>query len=242
MKGPNADRATPSATVNGTRSRPSNFLGIRTTDKVLEFGPGEGWYTELLAPVLSKRGKLFVTLTDPNGSQQERSTLYGKRTQLALDSLPEAYGAVERVILSPASPALTIPNDTLDVVLLFRGAHGMFNAGTLETWLLEFNRALKPKGILGIEQHRAALGTDPAVTAKQGYLPEAFVIEQVEKAGFKLVKKSEVNANPRDTKDYANGVWALPPTLRGGDVEREKYSAIGESDRMTLEFRKVTKP
>ncbi len=99
---------------------------------MLEFGPGEGWYTELLAPVLSKRGKLFVTLTDPNGSQQERSTLYGKRTQLALDSLPEAYGAVERVILSPASPALTIPNDTLDVVLLFRGAHGMFNAGTLK--------------------------------------------------------------------------------------------------------------
>lgn len=216
------------------------FLGLQTNQKVLEYGPGEGWYTELLAPVLAKRGKLFVTLTDPNGSREDRPTYYGKRTQLALDSLPEAYANVERVLFSPAQPSLAIPDATLDTVLLFRGAHGMFNAGTLDAWLAEFNRTLKPKGVLGIEQHRAAPGADPAVTSKQGYLPEAFVIEQVEKAGFKLVKKSEINANPKDTKDYADGVWALPPTLKGGETDKGKYVAIGESDRMTLKFVKAT--
>jgi predicted methyltransferase len=218
------------------------FLGVQPNHHVLEYGPGEGWYTELLAPVLSTRGKLFVTLTDPDGSQEQRMTLYGKRTQLALASLPEAYSNVERVVLSPPAATLAIADNTLDSVLLFRGAHGMVNAGTFEAWLTEFNRTIKPKGILGIEQHRAIAGSDPALTSKQGYLPEAFVIEQVEKAGFKLVKKSEINANPKDTKDYADGVWALPPSLRGGETDKAKYVAIGESDRMTLKFAKVAKP
>lgn len=218
------------------------FLGIQPHHQVLEYGPGGGWYTELLAPVLSKRGKLSVTLTDPNGSREQRATLYGKRTSLVLDALPEAYAKVERVVVNPTSPVLSTPDATLDHVLLFRGAHGMVNAGTLDAWLAEFHRTLKPKGTLGIEQHRAAPGADIAVTSKQGYLPEAFVIEQVEKAGFKLAAKSEVNANPRDTKDYADGVWALPPSLRGGETDKAKYVAIGESDRMTLKFIKVAAP
>jgi predicted methyltransferase len=215
------------------------FLGVQPNHKVLEYGPGEGWYTELLAPVLSARGKLFVTLTDPNGPK-DRPTYYGKRTQLFLDALPEAYSKVERVTFDPKQPALTaIPSDSLDVVLLFRSAHGMNNAGTLDAWLTEFHRVLKPKAILGVEQHRATVGADPAVSSKQGYLPEAFVIEQAQKAGFKLVAKSEINANPKDTKDHPDGVWSLPPTLRQGQTDREKYTAIGESDRMTLKFSKV---
>jgi predicted methyltransferase len=123
-----------------------------------------------------------------------------------------------------------------------RSMHGMYNNGTLEAWLAAFHRALKPGGVLGVAQHRA----DPAKTAdqtsKQGYLPEAFVIEQVEKAGFKLDAKSEVNANPKDDRDHPEGVWTLPPTLRLGDQDRAAYVAIGESDRMTLRFVKVAPP
>lgn len=219
-----------------------SFLGVQPSHAVLEYGPGEGWYTELLAPALAKRGKLYVTLNDPAGPTSERATFYGKRTQLQLDSLPEAYGAVERVVVDPKQPTLSIADASLDVVLLFRGTHGMVNSGTLETWLSEFHRTLKPKGILGIEQHRAAAGADAAETSKSGYLPEAFVIDQVQKAGFKLAAKSEINANPKDTRDHANGVWSLPPTLAGGDTDRDKYVAIGESDRMTLKFIKTDRP
>src|SRR5690606_20890769 len=196
-----------------------------------------------LAPALAKRGKLFVTLADPNGPTTERATLYAKRTQLKLDSLPEAYGGVQRIVIDPKHPGVTsLPDESLDVVLSFRGAHGMVNGGSLEAWLSEFHRVLKPKGILGIEQHRAAAGADPVASAKGGYLPEAFVIEQLQNAGFKLAAKSEINANPKDTKDHPKGVWSLPPSLGDGETDRDKYIAIGESDRMTLKFIKSAKP
>jgi predicted methyltransferase len=112
----------------------------------------------------------------------------------------------------------------------------MQNSGTLDTWLRELHQALAPKGILGIVQHRARADAAVEESSKQGYLPEAWVIQKVEAAGFELAAKSEVNANPKDTKDYPEGVWALPPTLKRGDKDREKYVAIGESDRMTLKF------
>ena len=115
----------------------------------------------------------------------------------------------------------------------------MANAGTLDAWLAQFHKALKPKGVLGIEQHRAAANADPVESSKKGYLPEAWVIQKVEAAGFKLAGKSEINANPKDTKDHPNGVWALPPTLQVPEQDRAKFAAIGESDRMTLKFVKV---
>lgn len=214
------------------------FFGVKPNQSVLEYGPGEGWYTELLAPLLVKNGKLYVTENDPKGSREVRGTLYGLRTQYFLDKLPELYGKVEPVVLDPKSPKLPLESK-LDVVLVFRGLHGMNNNKQLGDWLAEFHRALKPKGILGIEQHRAAAGQNPDEASKHGYLPEAFVIEQIEKAGFKLVSRSEMNANPKDTKDYPEGVWSLPPTLREGEKNRDKYLAIGESDRMTLKFEKV---
>jgi predicted methyltransferase len=216
-------------------------FGIKVNQTVLEYGPGEGWYTELLAPALAKSGKLLVTMGDANGPKDERSTLYALRTKYFLEKLPEVYGKVEPVAVNGKAPRLSL-DGKLDAVLLIRGAHGMYNNKLLGTWLAEFHRALKPKGVLGIEQHRAAAGTSPDETSKHGYLPEAFVIEQVEAAGFKLAAKSEINANPKDTKDYPEGVWSLPPTLREGDKNRDKYLAIGESDRMTLKFVKVDKP
>jgi len=115
----------------------------------------------------------------------------------------------------------------------------MINNGSLNAWLAEMHHALKPKGVLGIEQHRAPADANPTESAKKGYVPEKWLIEQVEAAGFKLAGKSEINANPKDTKDYEGGVWTLPPSLSKKDKDRDKYVAIGESDRMTLKFVKA---
>jgi predicted methyltransferase len=213
------------------------FFGFKPTFTVLEYGPGEGWYTEVLAPPLAKKGKLLITSPDPNGPADQRTTFYGERTKSFLERSPELYGKVEVVVIDPKAPDLKL-DGTLDLALVIRGMHGMVNGGTLDTWLTELNAALKPKGVLGIVQHRAKPDAVAEVSSKQGYLPEKWVIEKVKAAGFKLAGKSEINANPKDTKDYPDGVWTLPPTYRLGDTDREKYAAIGESDRMTLKFTK----
>lgn len=214
------------------------FFGLEPSMKVLEYGPGGGWYTELLAPALSKKGKLFITNQDPEGPKDQRTTYYAQRTKLMLDRAPELYSNVETIVFDPKQPDLKLENE-LDLALVIRGLHGMVNGGTLSTWLSEIHTALKPKGVLGIVQHRAAADAKPEESSKKGYLPEAWVIEQVEKAGFKLAAKSEINANAKDTKDHPSGVWTLPPTYALKDQDREKYAAIGESDRMTLKFEKV---
>jgi len=216
-----------------------DFFGFKPTMTVLEYGPGEGWYTELLAPALAKKGKLVVTNGDPNGPPEDRGTYYAERVKLLLDSSPELYGKVETVIVDSKAPKIAGKDGQLDMAILMRGLHGMVNAGKLDEWLAAIHASLKPNGVLGIEQHRAPADAKPEESAKKGYLPEKWVIEKVEAAGFKLAGKSEINANPKDTKDYAEGVWALPPTLKLGDKDKEKYMSIGESDRMTLKFTKV---
>jgi predicted methyltransferase len=128
------------------------------------------------------------------------------------------------------------------MIVVSRAMHGLAAGGRLDPWLAEMFKALKPNGVLAVEQHRAKPDAKAEESAKKGYLPEAWVIERVEAAGFKLASKSEINANPKDTKDYAEGVWTLPPTFRLGDQDRAKYAAIGESDRMTLKFVKPAKP
>ena len=216
------------------------FFGFKPTLTVLEFGPGEGWYTELLAPSLAKKGKLLSTNTDPNGPPDERSTYYGQVFKMFLDTSPELYGKIETVKIDGAAPKLA-QEGTVDMVFLARELHGMVNRNKMDLWLAEFHKALKPGGVLGIEQHRAKAEANAEESSKNGYLPEKWVIEKVEAAGFKLAGKSEINANAKDTKDYPDGVWTLPPALRNGDKDREKYVAIGESDRMTLKFTKVAK-
>jgi predicted methyltransferase len=214
------------------------FFGFKPTMSVLDIGPGEGWYTELLAPALAKTGHYFATNTDPNGPLDQRPTFYGQRFKAFLEKAPEIYGKVETVLVDPKAPKLG-KDEAFDMVLIMRGVHGMKNSGTLDAWLAEIHRTLKRGGIFGIEEHRAAAAADPAESAKKGYVPEKWIIGEVEAAGFKLAGKSEINANPKDTKDYPEGVWALPPTFRQGDKDRDKYAAIGESDRMTLKFVKV---
>lgn len=216
-----------------------DFFGFKPTMTVLEYGPGEGWYTELLAPALAKKGKLVVTNGDPNGPPEERSTFYAERVKLLLDGSPELYGKVETVTVDAKAPKIAGKDGQLDMAIVMRSLHGMVNAGKLDEWLAAIHASLKPNGVLGIEQHRGPADSKAEETAKNGYLPEKWVIEKVEAAGFKLAGKSEINANPKDTKDYPDGVWALPPTLKHGDKDKEKYTSIGESDRMTLKFTKV---
>lgn len=210
------------------------FIGFKPDMTVLEYSPGEGWYTELLAPALAKKGKLIITTPDPNGPADQRATMYGERTKLFLEQSPELYGKVETTVVDGKTPGLQVEN--VDLILAFRTLHGMQNAGTLDAWLAAFHKALKPKGILGIEQHRAKADAKPEESSKAGYLPEAYVIEKVEAAGFKLAGKAEINANAKDTKDHPKGVWTLPPSYALGEEDKAKYTEIGESDRMTLKF------
>lgn len=213
------------------------FFGLAPTMQVVEILPGEGWYTEILAPYLKEQGKLAVA---SHGS--ETSNEYRRRSHAALmaklDADPELYGAVERRVMWQGDGVALGPPASADMVVTFRNTHNWINDGNMQAVFKACFDVLKPGGILGIEQHRAAAGADPLKSAEKGYVPEAWLIAQLEAMGFKFVGKSEINANPRDTKDYPDGVWTLPPVLRLGDTDRARYVAIGESDRMTLKFTK----
>ncbi|MDD9965968.1 MAG: dienelactone hydrolase family protein [Myxococcales bacterium] len=215
------------------------FLGIKPNMTIFEYGPGAGWYTELLAPMLAAQGKLVVNNGNPDGPRDQRGTYYAKRLQLFLDKAPEVYGKVQVVQVDDITkPALEL-DGSLDAALVVRGFHGWKRRGAAGAWLVELHKALKPDGILGVIQHRAAPDADPKKSVERGRLPEKAVIDEIEAAGFKLVGKSDVNANPKDTRDHPAGVWTLPPTLRLGDKDRQKYLEIGESDRMTLKFVRI---
>lgn len=213
------------------------FFGIKPTMTVVEVGPGGGWYTELLAPLLAAKGKLVVDAPNPDGPETEGATFYGRRVKYFLDSSPELYGKVE-LITADSENAPYGPAGSADAVLVIRGLHGNARSGSLDKKLTDIFAVLKPGGTFGVVQHRAAEGADPMKAAEQGYLPEAWLIEKIEAAGFKLDEKSEINANPKDTHDHPEGVWTLPPTLALGDKDKDKYVEIGESDRMTLRFKK----
>jgi predicted methyltransferase len=226
------------------------FFGFRPTMTVLDVGPGAGYYTELLAPALAKEGHYLATNWSPPSVAPAPSvhhwTAYeGVQFDALLSAKPELFGKVQVVLVDYQSPHLNLDGQ-IDMVLLMREVHMMKNWGTLEAWLREIHRALKPNGILGVEDHRAAAGANPEESVAKGYLPEAWVIQKIEAAGFSLAGKSEINANPRDTKDYPNGVWSLPPSFQAGSDytpadahDRATYAAIGESDRMTLKFVRV---
>jgi len=210
------------------------FFGLRDDMTVIELWPGNGWYTDLLAPLLREKGRLVAATPDPNGTNEYRAKgARALRERVAAN--PAVYGPVEFVILDKTGIDLGPPSSA-DLVLTFRNTHNWINDGIDEQVYAAAFEVLKPGGVLGVVQHRADEGADVAASAKKGYVPEAHVIAVAEAAGFVLEEKSEVNANPRDTKDYEEGVWALPPALRGGDVDRATYVAIGESDRMTLRF------
>jgi len=211
------------------------FFGLTPAMTVVEILPGEGWYTEILAPYLAASGKLAVASHGTEGTNEYRRKSH-EALMAKLDANPALYGAVDRRVMWQGDDVVLGPPGSADMVVTFRNTHGWINEGKLEAVYKACFNVLKSGGILGIEQHRAPAGADLAQSAVKGYVPEAYLIGVLEGLGFKLAGKSEINANPRDTKDYPDGVWSLPPVLRLGDVDRDRYVAIGESDRMTLKF------
>jgi predicted methyltransferase len=204
-----------------------SFFGIKPTDTVVELAPGGGgWYTEILAPYLRDAGQLYAA---DGGSV---------RFKAKMDSMG-VYSKVKITTFDAAKGLLEVaPAGTADAVLTFRNVHNWMGQGTTQAVFDAAFKALKPGGTFGVVEHRLPASRTQDPKAPNGYVQEAVVIKFAEAAGFKLAGKSEVNANPKDTADHENGVWALPPTYANKDKDRAKYQAIGESDRMTLKFTK----
>ena len=210
------------------------FFGVRADSTVVEILPGSsGYYMEILAPWLREKGLYVAANRDAAAPPQY---LADHRKLLArLEAQPQLYGKV-LVTQFNADRHEIAPAGSADYVLTFRNLHNWMERGELDGALRAFHRALKPGGVLGVVDHRGRTDLPQAQQMKAGYVRQDVAIEAIERAGFRLVDSSEVNANPRDTKDHPEGVWTLPPTYRLKDVDRAKYEAIGESDRFTLKF------
>jgi len=210
------------------------FFGIRPETRVLQPWPQSGWYTKIIAPLVRAHGQYYAALIAPDpGSRFIQARLAGYRQLLA--SRPDLYGRV-RVVTLPLDGRDVVPPGSVNMVLSFRNLHEWMALGDAQQVLVTLYRALAPGGVFGVVDNRGnpKLPQDPR--AKNGYVRQDYAIQLIEAAGFRLVATSEVNANPKDTKNYPCGAWALPPTYRLGNFDRAKYAAIGESDRFTLKF------
>lgn len=215
------------------------FFDVQPSMTVVEVWPGAGgWYTEILAPLLRKDGKLiaahFPADSEVGFFQKARATFDSK-----IAAAPALYDQVSVIAFAPPAQLKIADAGSVDRILTFRNVHNWYMNGGEENVLAvfrEFHKTLKSGGILGVVDHRLPAAVSEDKQASSGYMHESFIVRLAEQAGFRLEARSEVNANARDTADYASGVWTLPPTLRQGDQDREKYLAIGESDRMTLKF------
>ncbi|HEY2357885.1 MAG TPA: methyltransferase [Phenylobacterium sp.] len=223
------------------------FWDVKPGQTVVEFWPGAGWYTDILAPFLAATGgKLYAADLEPS-DPDARAMVDAYRRKLA--ARPKLYGKVEITAFGPTSGPVA-PAGSADVVLFLRNLHNWMAAGLAEKAFREAFTALKPGGVLGIEEHRADPAATPDVMAATGYVPQDYVVQLAKEAGFALAAASEINANPKDTKDHPFGVWTLPPVRRSSPrgqpddprFDHAKYDAIGESDRMTLRFIKPAAP
>ena len=214
------------------------LFDIRPDMEVLEILPGAGWYTEILAPYLRDDGLLAVASFGPEHSVEFLRNIHNRLVE-KFNADPQNYGKVVLGLFQGESYLEGFEDESFDMVLTFRNTHNWIRFGGVEDVYRAMYRVLKPGGILGVVQHRAEDGSDAKETAERGYVPESYLIRLLEDTGFELVDKSEINANPKDTKDYPEGVWTLPPTYRLGDEDRDRYAAIGESDRMTMKFVKL---
>lgn len=210
------------------------FFGIQPNMTVVELWPFGGWYTEILAPYLKGTGKLYAAAMDPD-STNENDKRYNEGLRKMLDARPDLFSEVEVTALAPGKYEIA-PEGSADMVLTFRNIHNWVWAGNEKEVFEAAFRALKPGGVLGVVEHRH---NDPNFEPKkpgQAYVGEEYAIKLIESVGFKLDARSDINNNPKDTKDHPRGVWTLPPIYALGDQDREKYAAIGESDRFTLRF------
>lgn len=231
--------------INTTRDRFRNpvetlsFFEVTPSSHVVEIAPGGGWYTEILAPLLREDGVLYAAHFPANSSSEyAQRTLRAFKTKMAAN---DVYSHVKLTEFAPVEGIEIAPANSADVVLTFRNLHNWYNQGQEAAMLIAFRHfytALKPGGLLGVVEHRLPEDRLQSDWQSSGYFPQSLAIELAEQAGFELIATSEINSNPRDTADYPRGVWTLPPSLRLGEQDRDRYLAIGESDRMTLKFRK----
>jgi len=204
------------------------FFGLRPNESVVEIWPFGGYWTEILAPYLHDHGTYTVALEGPLSKEPAFAA--------KIKADPATYG---RMRITDTLPGHEIaPAGSADLILTFRNLHNWMKHGDADRMLAAFFRALKPGGILGIEEHRGHRHVAQDPKALDGYVNEDYAIALIEKAGFKLAGRSEVNANPKDTAQWPAGVWTLPPTYRLGDQDRARYAAIGEADNFVLKFRK----
>jgi predicted methyltransferase len=213
------------------------FFGLKPDQTVVEIWPAPGWYAEILAPYLRERGKYIAAgfVVSWEGAPQWRiDAMKGFRDKLAAQ--PELYDRVVITEIGRPDRWEPAPAGSVDLLLTFRNVHNWIAGEYEREMFAAFFKTLKPGGTLAVVEHRAAPGTPIEAMKKSGYVTEEYVQQLAEGAGFQLVAKSEINANPKDTKDYPDGVWTLPPALKLGEKDRGKYLGIGESDRMTMKF------
>jgi predicted methyltransferase len=242
-----ADLAKLKAVVNGPERSAENkardkyrhpvetlaFFGIRPNMTVVELWPFGGWYTEIIAPYVKGTGTYYAAAMDPTSNKPEDQK-YNTELKTLLDAHPDLYSDVKWSVLATSKYAIA-PDNSADLVVTFRNIHNWVWSGTEKDVFAAAFRALKPGGVLGVEEHR---NNDPQAKPGRGqaYVGEEYAIALIESAGFKLVGRSKINNNPKDTKDYPKGVWTLPPSYAEGDKDRARYATIGESDRFTLKF------
>lgn len=206
------------------------FFGLQPNMTVIEVWPGAGWYSEILIPYLAPQGK-YIAAAAPISEAAS-----GQKLLDYISGTPEFRGKTTVVDFSPTKSMNLAEPNSVDMVLIFRSAHDWIGEGVEAAAFKALYAALKPGGILGLTEHRADPKQKQDPKAKRGYVSEKQMIRAVQAVGFRLADKSEINANPKDTKDYPKGVGTLPPAYKEGDKDRAKYAAIGESDRMTLKF------
>ena len=217
-----------------------NFFGLTANSNVMEISPGKGWYSEIIAPLVKEKGTFYSVIYDTK--KNTKSSPYFKRLNkqyiLMLDMRPDLFKKINIIKIDREDPKSDMKGKT-DLVLTFRNVHNWAKAKTVTKMFRFFFDSLKTGGVLGVVEHRAKEGTPLKTQIQSGYMTEKYVQNLAEEAGFKYTSSSNVNNNPQDIKNYPGGVWTLLPNLRGvGEIEKNKYSKIGESDRMTLKFTK----
>jgi predicted methyltransferase len=210
------------------------FFGLTPSMTVVEIWPGGGYWTDILGPYLAKSGHYYIALNAPGDAEEDAGV---KRFRARIAAEKDRLGTLHETMLGAGHFDIAPPGSA-DLVLTFRNLHNWMEGGYVDEALSAAFKALKPGGILGIEDHRGRNDQPQDPRAKNGYVRQDYTIDLAKKAGFEFVASSEVNANPRDTKDWVDGVWTLPPTLSQNDKDRARYVAVGEADNYVLKFRK----
>ena len=227
----------PAALARDTARHPVEeltFFGLAPAMTVVELWPGGGYWTDILGPYLAPSGHYYIALPAPGNAEEDAGV---KRFHTRIAAEKDRLGTLHETVLG-AGHFDVAPPGSADLVVTFRNLHNWMDEGYADQALAGILKALKPGGILGVEDHRGRNDQPQDPKAKNGYVRQDYAIALIKKAGFEFVASSEVNANPRDTKDWIDGVWTLPPTLSQGEKDRARYVAVGEADNFVLKFRK----